>query len=228
MHTLSTVTFDISINPIIFSTVNTSGFTLGMNGLYVYYGTTPLNIIPMVINATCFLEGTKILTLDIRRNKTRYIPIEKLKPGMRVKTLSSGFVPIKHIGYYILYNPGLFTCVKDQLFIYKKSVYPELFEDLVLTGTHSILVEKITDTQRKDIIHTLGGICITENRYRLPSYNDTHAVRYEHEGKFRIWNLALENESYHGNYGIYANGLLVETTSCRYIKELSGMTLIEN
>ena len=98
---------------------------------------------------------------------------------------------------------------------------------MVLTGTHSILVKTITETQRKDIIDTLGGICVTENRYRLPAFNDTRAVRYEHQGKFRIWNLALENEDYYANYGIYANGLLVETTSCRYIKEISRMTLIE-
>ena len=224
---LSTVTFNTEGNTIIFSNINTSLLTLGMNQLYIYRNSIQLNRFPMLINATCFLEGTKILTMDIRRNKTRYIPIEKLKPGMLVKTLSSGFIPIKHIGYSTIYNPGLSTCVKDQLFKYTKSSYPELTNDLVLTGTHSILVKTITETQRKDIIDTLGGICVTENRYRLPAFNDTRAVRYEHQGKFRIWNLALENESYHGNYGIYANGLLVETTSCRYITELSGMTLVE-
>ena len=34
-------------------------------------------------------------------------------------------------------------------------------------------------------------------------------------------------ENYYGNYGIWANGLLVETCSKRYLKELSGMALIE-
>jgi len=29
------------------------------------------------------------------------------------------------------------------------------------------------------------------------------------------------------NYGVFANGLLVETTSKRFMKELSGMELIE-
>jgi hypothetical protein len=228
MQILSTITLSTATDTIIFSEVDTTLLILGMNSLYVYYDTTKLNRFGMVVNATCFLEGTKILTMDIRKNKTRYIPIEKLKPGMLVKTLSSGFIPIKHIGYSTLYNPGLSTYVKDQLFIYKKTVYPELIEDLVLTGTHSILVKTITDTDRKNIIDTLGGICVTENRYRLPAFNDSNAVRYERQGEFRIWNLALENKSYHGNYGIYANGLLVETTSCRYITELSGMKLIEN
>jgi hypothetical protein len=36
----------------------------------------------------------------------------------------------------------------------------------------------------------------------------------------------LENENYYWNYGIYANGLLVETTSKRMMKELSGMELL--
>jgi hypothetical protein len=38
--------------------------------------------------------------------------------------------------------------------------------------------------------------------------------------------LALENNNYYMNYGVYANGLLVETCSKRYIKELSNMTII--
>ena len=36
-----------------------------------------------------------------------------------------------------------------------------------------------------------------------------------------------ENDNYFGNYGIYANGLLVETCSKRYLKELSNMSLID-
>jgi hypothetical protein len=39
--------------------------------------------------------------------------------------------------------------------------------------------------------------------------------------------LALENDDYYMNYGIYANGLLVETCSKRFMKELSSMTLLE-
>jgi hypothetical protein len=231
LQTLSTMEVSTTTNSITFTNVSTDTFTIGTNTLFLYKssGGAEADILisnAMVVNVACFLEGTKILTFDTRRNKLRYIPIEKLKPGMRVKTLSSGFVPIKHIGYSTMYNPGLSTRVKDQLFIYKKTAYPELIEDLVLTGTHSILVEEITDTERTDIIDTLGKIYITEDRYRLPAFNDTRAERYEHRGEFRIWNLALENNDYTGNYGIYANGLLVETTSCRYITELSGMTLI--
>jgi hypothetical protein len=51
-------------------------------------------------------------------------------------------------------------------------------------------------------------------------------VPFEEEGVFNIWHIALENDDYYSNYGIYANGLLVETCSKRYLKEISGMTLL--
>jgi len=38
--------------------------------------------------------------------------------------------------------------------------------------------------------------------------------------------VALENDDYYMNYGIYANGLLVESCSKRYLKEESNMELI--
>lgn len=244
LQTLSTVTvsgnFDAlnpantpPVNSITFTNVDASLFEYGPTTLTIYQRDTyqddsPVDIQisdPMVVNATCFLEGTKILV--IHKRKVTYVPIEKLKPGMLVKTLYSGFIPIKYIGFSTMYNPGLATRVKDQLFKCPKSAYPELIEDLVLTGSHSILVETITDEQRKHILDTLGDIYITEDMYRLPAFNDVRAVPYEHQGEFRIWNLALESDDYYTNYGIYANGLLVETTSCRYLKEMSGMTLVE-
>jgi hypothetical protein len=223
------------VNFITFTNINTSTVKYGPNTLYIYMKDTypdGSNIDvqisdPILVNATCFLEGTQILAMT-EKYKVKYIPIEKLKPGMLVKTLHAGFVPIKYIGYSTMHNPGLTTRVRDQLYICKKSAYPELNNDLVLTGNHSILVDTITDEQRFQIIDTLGDIYITEKKYRMPAFNDTRAEPYEYQGNFRIWNLALENEHYYRNYGIYANGLLVETTSCRYMKELSGMTLIEN
>ena len=184
---LSTKVIDTdTTTSITFTDISTNLFDYGMSRLFVYksdieeFGDIQISD-PMVINATCFLEGTKILAMDKKRI-LKYIPIEKLKPGMLVKTLSSGFVPIKYIGYSTLYNPGLATRVRDQLFKCTKSAYPELIEDLVLTGNHSILVEKVTDEEREQITETLGEIYITEQRYRLPAFNDKRAVPYEDRG----------------------------------------------
>ena len=40
-----------------------------------------------------------------------------------------------------------------------------------------------------------------------------------------IWNFTLENDDYYKNYGIYANCLLIETTSKRFMKKLSNLKL---
>jgi hypothetical protein len=111
--------------------------------------------------------------------------------------------------------------------LYKCSVdkYTKLFEDLYITGYHSILVDRLSTKQHQEIIEHLGGIYITGDRYRLIACVDERAEPYENEGIFNIWHLALENDDYYKNYGIYANGLLVETTSKRYLKELSGMII---
>jgi len=59
----------------------------------------------------------------------------------------------------------------------------------------------------------------------LPACVDERASVYLKEGPYAIYHLALENDNYYHNYGIYANGLLVESCSKRYLNELSGMTL---
>ena len=47
--------------------------------------------------------------------------------------------------------------------------------------------------------------------YRLPACVHKRTSVYEKEGNYEIYHLALENENYYNNYGIWANGLLVET-----------------
>ena len=71
-------------------------------------------------------------------------------------------------------------------------------------------------------------------RYRLQGarfdevlFADERATVYETAGSYMIYHLALEHDNYYMNYGVYANGLLVETCSKRYMKELSGMKLLE-
>jgi hypothetical protein len=118
--------------------------------------------------------------------------------------------------------------IKKRLYKCTKENYPELvYDELILTGCHSILVGELTDEQLEKTMKELEKIYITDKNYRLLTFLDPRAETYQVEGEFPIYHLALENENYYMNYGIYANGLLVESCSKRYIKELSGMTLIE-
>jgi hypothetical protein len=86
-------------------------------------------------------------------------------------------------------------------------------------------VNELIKNEREKIIEILGQIYITDNKYRLPACVDERTSVYEEAGKYTIYHFALENDDYYTNYGVYANGLLVETCSKRYLKELSNMTL---
>ena len=88
-------------------------------------------------------------------------------------------------------------------------------------------VDEFIENQREETGEVLGRIFVTNNKYRLPACVDKRCSVYEKEGKYTIYHVALENENYYMNYGIYANGLLVESCSRRYLIELSNMNLIE-
>ena len=164
------------------------------------------------VGAACFKEGTKILT------DGGYIPIEDLKQGDFVQTIKNGFQPIHLIGKaQFVHNIGhratdrLYKCTKDQ--------YPEIFEDLVITGRHSILVSSFKGDEKEEVAKLFGNIFITDNKYRLPVLLDNRASIYENEGIYTIYHIALEHENECINYGIYANGLIVESSSIKELKE---------
>jgi hypothetical protein len=169
----------------------------------------------------CFKKDTKILT------DKGYIPVQYLRKGDLVKTFRNEYKAIEMIGKKLLTHDASQERNKKQLFVYRCDQYPEILEDLVITGCHSILVDRFScDQQREKTIETNGDIYVTDKKYRLPAYADEKAVIFEASGDYLIYHLALENEDYYMNYGIYANGLLVETCSKRYLKECSDMTLI--
>jgi hypothetical protein len=170
----------------------------------------------------CFKEGTKILT------DKGYIEIQDLRKGDLIKTLNDDFKPIFMIGKRTIHHTASNDGNKNQLYKCCQEKYPEIFEDLVITGHHSVLVDNFTsEEQQENVKEILGAIYVTSGKYRLPACLDERASVYETEGNYTIYHFALEHENYYCNYGVYANGLLVETCSKRYLKELSNMILIE-
>jgi hypothetical protein len=170
----------------------------------------------------CFKEGSKILT------DQGYKLIEMLRKGDKIQTVKHGFVPIDMIGSRTIFHPANLIRVTDQLYRCPKSAYPELTEDLIITGAHSILVSQFKNKEEEEhAIEVNKGLYVTDGLARLPAVADHRTVVYDIPGSYTIYHLALENTDYYMNYGIYANGLLVETCSKRYLKELSNMTLLE-
>jgi len=174
-------------------------------------------------NVVCFKEGTQILTIN------GYRPVEKLMKGDLIKTVAHGFLPLHMIGTRKIIHKATNERIKDQLYRCSSSEYSNVFGELVLTGCHSILVKKFfsQEQREKTMEHNKGRIFITDDHYRLPAFLDDRASVYEPAGTYNIYHFALENADYYMNYGVYANGLLVETCSQRYLKEIANMSLVE-
>ena len=186
-------------------------------------GTTKEPVVP------CFGENAKILCFNSQKCREEYVAIQNIRKGDLVKTVSNGYIPVNMIGKTSLVNVyGDNKRHKNRLYRLSKCQYPEMTEeDLILTGCHSILVDEFkNDEEREKTIKVNGDVFITDDYYRLPACVDERAKVYEKSGRFTIYHLALDNPDYYMNYGIYANGLLVETSSKRYMRELSKMTLL--
>ena len=168
----------------------------------------------------CFKENTFILT------NIGYVQVQDLRQGDLIKTLLHGFVKIYVIGKSEINHHASKERIKDQLYKCTKEYYPEVFEPLILTGCHSILVDAFKEGERDKTYDVLRNIYITDNKYRLPACVDERASVYETPSKYTIYHFALENENKYMNYGVYANGLIVESCSIRYITELSNMEFI--
>jgi hypothetical protein len=182
----------------------------------------------VMVLRNCFKEDTKILCfID---NEEKYVPIQDLRKGTLVKTQVNGYVPVHTIGHSKIYNSDNKLRSMNRLFKCTKENYPEITEDLIITGCHGILVdeEDITmEVRRKTKELTRDDVWQTGKKFRLLTCIDEKAEPYEVEGTFPIWHLALDHYDRFMNYGIYANGLLVETCDINTINEFSGLELIE-
>jgi hypothetical protein len=199
------------------------------NAVYTYF-TTAINLssgqvmtvttVPPYNPIPCFKLDTKILTNE------GYRPVQDLRKGDLVQTCQHGLIPINMIGHKVVTNSKDATPV-DKLFVCSPQNYPEVFEHLYITGLHSILVDDLTEEQESSIYELIGKIYVTDNKLRLPIFMDKKAKMHDEEGEYDVYHIALDHEHELMNYGIYANGLLVETCCIKYLRDLSRMTILE-
>jgi hypothetical protein len=191
-----------------------NGSVLNSDGNYYLYPSAP-----------CFLEGSTVLCQV--EGVEKYLPVEELKNGTLVKTSLNGYKPVVLIGKGTIENSGDDERIENRLYKCSTSKYPQLKDDLYITGGHSILEFPITEKQKEDIIKHMGKLFVTDDKYRLMAYLDERAEPWNSEGVYTIWHFALENDDEKMNYGVYVNGgLLVETCSIRYLKQMSNMVVV--
>jgi len=195
------------------SVVYSNGDVLNTDGHYFLYPSAP-----------CFLEGTTVLcNLD---GIEKYVPVEKIKNGTLVKTSLNGYKEVVLIGKGTIQNPGNDERTENRLYKCSTSNYPQLKEDLYITGCHSILEFPITDKQKDAAIKHLGKLFVTDKKYRIMACVDERAEPWNSKGSYTIWHFALANKDEKMNYGVYVNGgLLVETCSINFMKNKSNIML---
>jgi hypothetical protein len=230
VNSISTYTAQTDDQSYVFPTVMLYGQTDYTTLMII--DTTNNNIVDTVYlnpRIACFKVGTKILT------DRGYVPIEDLRKGDMVKTAVDVYKPIYMIGRKEIYNHALPERIDNQLYVCTPQNYPDVFEDLVITGCHSILENDFASPEQKEktllvnkkiFVTTIDCGTYKFGKCRIPACVDERANIYEKDGPVMVYHMALENDDMCGNYGVYANGLLVETCSKRYLDELSYMHIV--
>jgi len=165
----------------------------------------------------CFNKGTKILCW--KNGKEQYVNIEKLSQGAMVKTYKHGFQPIIDMrkGTYKLNQAG-------DMGMYRMKKQDQMIADLEMTGLHCLLIDA-KDAKYKQDVKNQGGLknpkYFIDGKFRLRAKECSDFKQMECTS-YSIYTFSLEGEE---QYGIWANGALVETTSNKILK-LSNMEKI--
>jgi surface protein len=195
---------NLSVQPNInFGTSGLEYSNVGLSG-YNILTSAPNN---WIINATnssipCFTKGTKILCVN-EHDQDILINVEDLwMKQYRIKTYQSGNLPISKLG--IIDNQ---YCI--DLYRFSKTDFSELQDDLIITYNHGILKNYLIDYEKVYNFYQ-HNIFMTENHYRIPAYLIPNAkkITYESNEYPELYHFSLIGSI---NYGIYANGMLVET-----------------
>jgi hypothetical protein len=150
---------------------------------------------------TCYLTGTKILCLV--DNIETYIPIEDIRKGTLVKAYKHGYLPVKLIGKRNCVNNP--TVAQNCLFKMKTT-------GLCITGGHFILVDELPqDLVAKYEFYNENHK--VEDKYILIACDSELFEPFPDKNEYTIYHLCLESNSVNDHFGIWAEGILSESTS---------------
>ena len=197
----------------------------GINTLSIYNQSANYNVIDGIVvdvSGVCFREGTNILCLIDKKEK--YMAIEDIEPETFIKTYKKGYIKAKFIVKGNIMNTNKPTI--NKLYKMSKKRFPHLLDDLYITGSHAVLYDNISNENYENM-EKLNEYykcdMKIEDKYKLIAYYDTdNFEEYNEVGIFNIYHIVLENDDVYKNYGIYANGILVESTDEISLLRLKG------
>ena len=202
----------------------------GDNILSIFNLTTSSTVatnIEVNINTICFKEGTKILCLIDK--KEQYIPIEKITENMFVKTYKNGYKKAKFVIKSSIINSEKHTICK--LYKLAKKDNPKLIEDLYVTGSHALLHDSLTEVEHETMNKIHEGLnypLMIHDKYKLIAYYDDKFEEINDTFEANIYHIILESVDKSVNYGIYANGILAESTDYITLERAEGFQQINN
>jgi hypothetical protein len=172
----------------------------------------------------CFLADSKVLT------DKGLVSIQLLKKGDLVQTLNDGLLPVKFVGMRSFFNQLTEERINAHLYKLNKKDFPELLEDLYITGGHPLLVDDkdLDEETKKKLLDMIdyGTPIITEGKYRVFACVHPKAELWNDEKEYEIFDIVLENEDPTKNIGIWVNGILTESMDEAYFLNESKMTEI--
>jgi hypothetical protein len=235
---------DVTVSSVYTTTDDSNTFTFnnvylmaGLNVLYIYNLTTSSmsptfneNAIKIEVSSVCFREGTKILCYNKGTND-KYIPIEQLNETVYVKTHKQGYKKVKYLIKTKMINSSKKTI--NKLYVMKKTKNNGLIEDLYLTGSHALLKDELSEKEEKKMDRLLLNFKdinyqrTIDEMYKVLACFDKRFEEYNEEAYFNIYHIVLEDDNgIFKNYGIYANGILAESTMEDTLSKMNNFYLI--
>jgi hypothetical protein len=195
-----------------------------LNGATAFYDTYNIMIFEISLINTSTIGTTPIICMGqdtmitIFENNTEIDkPIKNLKVGELVKTENNQYIPIKHIYQSYVYNTknpeG--KRKKDKFYLLTKEKFPELKQDLYLTGGHPLLVDNLSmnEFNRMKQIKMSNYDKKIGNKYVLPVYLSDKVNDYPVNQVMPIYNIVLENTNGTDRFPIRLDGILSSSMS---------------
>lgn len=204
----------------------------GLNIIHIYHFEDNINIVsfPIDISTICFKEGTQILAY-VTKDQETYVPIEQITDNMFIKTYKHGFKKVKYIMKSRIINSSERSI--NKLYKMSKSANNNLIEDLYITGAHAVLYDTIGERQKEQMNKLSAKFDMDysmkiDGKCKLIAYYDNNFEECNEDCYFNIYHLVLESDKPDTNYGIYANGILVESTDEITLVRMNNYSLINS